>query len=194
VPEILIVSLIFILFLQNQWSKKSGKIHAACSAFLLAAAAMFSIGIVWMNFPDRDYVPLFWDQRISMARDLDTILPADATVCAFWPGAFAQFSNRRVRSLDGIIGSEEFFMNYVKTGKEIDYCLEQNNQVHIIIYLPGPWEDILKNNPPPIPTWSYVGMVRLWEKRKYEMKVLKTRIIHNETQEGWYLIAISKQK
>jgi len=32
VPEILIVSLIFILFLQNQWSKKSGKIHAACSA------------------------------------------------------------------------------------------------------------------------------------------------------------------
>jgi hypothetical protein len=104
----------------------------------------------------------YWSTRVEFAKNLPE-LSGGETIAAFWPGAFAAFSGLDVVPLDGVIGSQEFLDDYIKTGREIDYLRERGIR-WIVVGARTP-ELILGNEKPTTREWSVVGHTRMWEVR-----------------------------
>ncbi|MGC9315453.1 MAG: hypothetical protein ACP5G4_07470, partial [bacterium] len=84
-------------------------------AILLWAAVDFSGRLVKRDISEDSY----WSGRLELAGDISRMVPEGEKVGAFWPGLFAHFSGRDIAPLDGIIGSADYFENYVKQGREL---------------------------------------------------------------------------
>ena len=112
-------------------------------------------------------------------------------MAAFWPGLFAQYGERQVIPLDGIIGSDEYFQNYVKSGNEFKYASEQDT-IFLAIYLDRDIETLISGENPNIKIWSMLGIQRLWENKASIVQIHSKRLI-NPTGVGWYLLEMEKK-
>ena len=128
-------------------------------------------------------------ERLNIAEDISHLVPEGEKIAAFWPGLFSHFSNHPIVPLDGIIGSDEYFTNYVKTGKEIDYMREHNVK-YLVLYCHIGLDQLLRCSEIKTTDWTMLGIERLWENRQYIVKTLKTRLINTQGA-GWYLIEIA---
>lgn len=126
-------------------------------------------------------------ERVNLARDIERLVPAGERVGAFWPGVFAQFSNRSIVPLDGIIGSEEYFNDYLQHGREMDY-LSENSVKYVVVFikkLPG---GAFTDKAPNVFDWTVLGARKVWEYRHIS-KIIAARAWGTD-QTGWYLIQI----
>lgn len=153
---------------------------------LIIAFSIYLFTSAWIRHDLHPVLP--WIERLKLAEDISRLVPVNEKVAAFWPGLFAQFSKRQVVSLDGIIGSNEYFQRYIKTGREIDYMLEENIK-YLAIYFDRNFDDLISGGKPKIEIWSMLGMQRLWENQDFIIQVHSTRLLNSEGA-GWYLLEI----
>lgn len=154
--------------------------------FIVAMSAIVFSG-AWIKYELHPHPS--WVERVNLAEDISRMVPEHEKVGAFWPGLFAQFSDRQIVPLDGIIGSNEYFQKYVKTGREIDYLLEKDVRF-LAIYLPKDFNKAFSSNEEPeIHHWSRLGFQRLWKNRHYITKILSARPIQSSNS-AWYLIEV----
>jgi hypothetical protein len=130
----------------------------------------------------------YWVQRVNLADDIQQLFPANQSkIGAIWPGALAQFSEKRVIPLDGIIGSNEYFEAYVKTGRQFDHLLEQP-QALLAVYLPVSPSDLSPKTPSRTNPWNL--NVEYWlASRESSFEVLASRPVNAEGA-GWYLLEL----
>ena len=132
----------------------------------------------------------YWIERLNLAYDIQKLVPENEPIGAFWPGTFAQFSGRTVIPLDGVIGSNEYFQNYVKTGRELNFLVE-NSVEYIAIYLNEFSDGRFTETKPTIGNWAQIGTERLWEQRNF-LQVVASRPL-NSKGTGWYLFKLNIQ-
>ncbi len=154
------------------------------------ALALLSIGLMMNLWREQRLEPSpYWVGRMQIIHDMERILPQAGRVSAFWPGLFAQFSNKLVTPLDGIIGSNDFFQQYVKPGREFNYVLERSRP-YVIVFLTAP-PDHLCTQPKPSTTPWYLGMTRVWERGQAGVRILAARPVNAEGG-GWYLLELKE--
>jgi len=68
----------------------------------------------------------WWKSRLDMAYFLKDNLKKEKNIAAIWAGTLSEFSGKNIVQLDGVIGSSEYFENYLKNGKELDFLREHN--------------------------------------------------------------------
>jgi hypothetical protein len=194
-PELLWVGLVLAAGLtrlarspaHTAWSWRRLLPPLAAGLAILTAAAAWG-GRAWA--PDR-----YWTRRLDLADDIREIAPPGVRVAAFWPGCFAQFSGRLVTPLDGVIGSNAYFQEYVVPGRELDYMLER--EIPLLATLLPMWPD--SSTTPArwrtwfhqdLPHWTRLGVQRLYE-RDHELltRLLSARVVGKE-QGGWCLLAV----
>lgn len=128
----------------------------------------------------------YWAERINLAEDVSRNVPEGEEVGAFWPGAFGHFSGKTVVPLDGIIGSEDYFENYLKKERELEYIKERGIRF-IVAHLSGPPNEkgirIDKAN------WAARGEILLRENPDIIERVVSYRPV-DENGKGWYLIEL----
>jgi len=122
----------------------------------------------------------YWSSRIELAQKLPQFT-GGARAGAFWPGAFASFSGLDVVPLDGVIGSQEFFNDYVKTGKEIDYLRERGIR-WVVVSAPRPGA-VTGDKKPKEREWSGLGRIRLWE--------VRDDLRHANSRGGWHIFELA---
>ena len=122
----------------------------------------------------------YWSSRIELAQELPQFT-GGARAGAFWPGAFASFSGLDVVPLDGVIGSQEFFNDYVKTGKEIDYLRERGIR-WVVVSAPRPGA-VTGDKKPKVREWSGLGRIRLWE--------VRDDLRHANSRGGWHIFELT---
>lgn len=187
-PELLWFSLVVALQ-AGQWigAARSGRWMRRAPALALLLLAVGVAAVAWVN---RDWQPRdYWTQRLALAEAIPQHVPPGARVGAFWPGVFAQFSERPIVPLDGIIGSQDYFESYVQHGCELSYLADESIP-YLIIWLGAPPQEMLAAaEPPPITDWSDLGLLRLWQYRHVPMRVVEARLV-NEAGAGWYLLAL----
>ncbi|MBD3236514.1 MAG: hypothetical protein GF330_07410 [Candidatus Eisenbacteria bacterium] len=162
---------------------------AALSLILLGSITLALGG--WLA---RDLRPVpYWSQRVALARDLARELPSGEPVAAFWPGVFAQFSDRPIVPIDGVIGSADYFRDCVRPAREIE-CLIERGIRYLILWLPGELEAFLAlPQMGPVP-WPRLGMVRLWEWRD-RLRIEERRTWQVDTGGGgWYLLELEPRR
>lgn len=131
----------------------------------------------------------FWEQRLEMAHDIDRLVPADATVSAFWPGMFAEFARRPVAPLDGIIGSRSYLRDYVKPERQIDYMTAQGS-TYLVVFLRQSVDSFLEGPEPELSSLAVLGEVRLWQNRHLVENTVSYRAIDSDGS-GWYLLELA---
>ncbi|MBD3337196.1 MAG: hypothetical protein GF355_16915 [Candidatus Eisenbacteria bacterium] len=170
--------------------KKPRMKRASLLTLVTPLAAVGGLVVLLLTWGGRELSPeRYWQQRVNLAQDIDRLLPADARVAAFWPGLFAQFSQRLVTPLDGVIGSNAFFEEYVRSGREIDYILERNRP-YLAVFLPTPPQHFFAQPQVQIPYWTRIGLRHLWESRtKTAIRTVAARPVSRHGS-GWYLLEI----
>lgn len=126
-------------------------------------------------------------ERVNLAHDIERLVPAGEQVGAFWPGVFAEFSNRSIIPLDGIIGSEEYFTDYLQKGREMDYLFEHSAE-YVVIYLKKLPGGAFSDKAPAVFDWTVLGTRKVWEYRHIS-KIIAARTWGTD-QTGWYLIQL----
>ena len=121
----------------------------------------------------------YWKSRIALAKRLPELTGGER-IAAFWPGAFAGFSGLDVVPLDGVIGSEAFFRDYVQTARELDYLRERG--VRWVVVYSHRASDLLEERKPRVPEWSSLGRARLWQAR--------ADLEHVHSNGGWRLFKL----
>lgn len=153
----------------------------------LTGAALICI-TVWLK---KDFSPSErWKTRVAFAQDVSDIVPEGTAVGAFWPGCFAQFSERSVIPLDGIIGSRYYFENYVRTNRHLDYLFDRGYR-HLAIQLPTTLDRFFQT-PLRKASWGELGQVLLQSRRDLTVKVLRSRVFGPDGQ-GWYLLELTRK-
>lgn len=132
----------------------------------------------------------YWVERMQIIRDVQQILPDTNRISAFWPGTFAQFSGKFVTPLDGIIGSNDFFQQYVKPSRQIDYILERSRP-HVIVFLTASPDRFYAQPELSLTPWD-IGTIRVWELGAEAVRILAARPINSEGT-GWYLLELKEQ-
>lgn len=160
-------------------ARSPGAVLAACAALVLVTSVgRFASGLV------RDD---YWTTHLAAVEDVRA-LPPEATVGAYWPGALGALSGRPILPLDGIIGSPEYFDDWVRSGRDLDWLLARE-QPHLAIYLHRSPEALLESStPPPIPRWNRLGELRLWSRRDCG-PLVRARHPRREDGTGWYVFA-----
>jgi len=188
-PELLFVVLavaFFVTGLAGQTAppwRRPAAVAVCCGAIGICAVAW----VVWHTH-DRSLRP-YWVARLNLAADIARLVPADARVAAFWPGLLGEFSQHPVTPLDGIIGSQSYFGDYVKKGREMDY-MRTHNIHYLAIYLTEDVARLLDGPAPLIQNWSDLGQLRLWQARQAVKRVLSVRR-SGQDGEGSYLLDLS---
>jgi len=137
----------------------------------------------------------YWFKRMTLAEDIGRKVPHDGRVGAFWPGLIAQFANRPVTPLDGVIGSRDYFENYVKQGRELEYILERERPfvAMLVPVMPDTLNPERKWLPwfhQKTPHWTRIGGERILERRhELSLSVLAARIVDGEVG-GWFLMKV----
>ncbi len=129
----------------------------------------------------------FWSAGIDMAAAIDSLPPA-ASVGAIYPGALAYFSSRPVTSLDGIVGSQRYLEESVRTGNQIEALLARPNP-YLAIYLDAPPERFFAAGPPPTRRWSRFFEPLFYEYRNCPMQVIARRP-DDDAGKHWYLVRL----
>jgi hypothetical protein len=100
----------------------------------------------------------FWTARLTVAQAIGQEIERTPEIArrigAFWPGALAYFSKAPIAPLDGIISSQRYFDNYVKTGKQLDYALEHGIDNLLVLLMPAEVEAIRSGQVPTHLVWS----------------------------------------
>jgi hypothetical protein len=100
----------------------------------------------------------FWTARLAVAeaisREIERTPEVARRIGAFWPGALAYFSMAPIAPLDGIISSQSYFENYVKTGRQLDYALEHGIDNLLVLLMPAEVEAIRSARVPTHLVWS----------------------------------------
>lgn len=152
---------------------------AACAAVLLATSAGR-----YASFGPNEY----WATHLAVIEDVRA-LPPDATVGAYWPGALGVLSQHPILPLDGIIASPEYFDEWVRPGRDLDWLLARH-EPHLAIYLHGSPEALLRSEgPPPMPRWNRLGELRLWSRRDCGPRVLARHPRRDVDGPGWVLFS-----
>ena len=135
---------------------------------VLIAALMVSSQATWgaLDMKKRSY----WTQRIAISKDVEK-LAKGAPVGSFWPGTLAGVTDLDVTPLDGIIGSNAYFKDYVQEGREIEYAFEKG-LAYIVVN--GNPKRFLGDKAPKVDRWSTMDLHKLWEHRE-RFKVVKRR-------------------
>ncbi len=171
--------------------RRRSRPDAAGSACL--AAAVLSLAVFVMSWTKHDLRPKrYWIERLKLAEDISNSVPEDERVAAFWPGALAQFGRRPVVPLDGVVGDNEYFQKYVKTGRELDYCIE-NDIRYLAIYLSLAPDDLAVRQNVRVRNWPGLGMQRLWENRHRIVGTHSARLVGSDGR-GWYLVEMDTRK
>ena len=140
----------------------------------------------WFHFQPEPS-PL-WIQRLNLADDMKQLLPANQhQIGAVWSGALAQFSGKMIIPLDGLVGSNEFFQTYVKTGRQFDYLLEQP-EAYLAVYLPVAPEYLSAKTLAHLHPWN-LNVEKWLANGDISFKVLASRPLNSEGA-GWYLLKI----
>jgi len=155
---------------------------------LLVAGPLLIATIFWLKYDWIEPTP-YWSERLGLAKDVRHIVPDEERIGAFWPGLFAQFCDRQVVPLDGVIGSNDYFQNYVKSGLQIDYLRERNIRF-VAIYLRQRPDALLSMESEPKVGWAFLGMRRLWQNRNSVERVVSARPVSPDGA-GWYLIEMA---
>jgi hypothetical protein len=133
-----------------------------------------------------------WVERIALARDIQRLVPPGEKVAAFWPGCFAHFSGRDVVPSDGIIGSNAYFRDYVKSARELDYLREKQVRYLAIRLFDGDHERITQpgraSAPPRIRQWDNLGIKRLYDNRHLVRRTVAVRPLGDG---GWFLFELA---
>ncbi|MEW6516895.1 MAG: hypothetical protein AB1439_08330 [candidate division FCPU426 bacterium] len=172
-------------WLDSNRNRAAGKVRLWAAA---AVCAALSGAVIW-NASGRRVEPLpYWVERLNLARDIERIVPASEPVGAFWPGCFAQFSQRRVIPLDGVAGSDQYFRQFVQTGRELDYLTAKNGR-YLALYLPEEPTRLMAEKPLVLENWSHLGLQRLRDfQGTWEVAAFRPL---NDQGAGWYLFKLS---
>jgi len=135
---------------------------------VLIAGLMLASQASWgaLDMSKRSY----WTHRIAISKDTEKAAKG-APVGSFWPGTLAGVTKLDVTPLDGIIGSNDYFENYVKEGRELDYAFEKG-LAYIVVN--GNPKRFLGAKAPKVDRWSTMDSHKLWEHRE-RFKVVKRR-------------------
>lgn len=154
-----------------------------------AAILLVFSGVVIWRASTRPIQPVpYWVERLNLARDIERVVPASEPIGAFWPGCFAQFSQRRVIPLDGIAGSDQYFRHYVQTGRELDYLVARQGR-YLAMYLPAEPRQLMGGATLVLENWSHLGLKRLKD-FSGSWSVAAFRPLGGQGA-GWYLIQLS---
>ncbi|HEY2733362.1 MAG TPA: hypothetical protein VGI70_05230 [Polyangiales bacterium] len=129
-----------------------------------------------------------WTRRLELGRGIRQITEPGQTVGAFWPGLLAATSDRDIVPLDGIIGSESYFQNYVKAGREFDY-IRARHVKYVAIYLETPIEQLIAQHEAPTGDWRSYGTLRVWQHRAAIKRVVLAEPVLS-TGGAWYLLEL----
>jgi len=188
-PEVVLTAVIAAFLIASRWpvgehvSATGRRVRHVLGA-LAAVAVLTCTSAQWRpkSRPLNDY----WVPRVALARRIPKLLPDTERIGAFWPGAIAHFSGMPTVPMDGIVGSNDYFQNYVKTGREIEYLLERGVR-HLVVHCPK--APIILFRTKPVPTsWAREYLVRLWRYRH------RLRTVAHEPRgvgRGWYLFEIT---
>jgi hypothetical protein len=186
-PEVVLTAVITAFLIAGRWS--DGR-HVTVRCARHALVAMIALAVLagtsaqWRPTPRP--VNDYWSARVTLAKRIPKLLPDTDRIGAFWPGAIAQFSGMPTVPMDGVVGSNDYFQNYVKTGREIEYLLERGVR-HLVVHCPK--APIILFRDKPVPTsWAREYLVRLWPYRH------RLRTIAHEPRGvggGWYLFEIT---
>lgn len=130
----------------------------------------------------------YWQQRLQLAADIQTLLPDQSRVAAIWPGLFAQFSTKNIVPIDGIVGSNEYFLSYVKTNRQFDYLFEHSIP-YLAVYLPRHPHELTSTSVDQIGPWN-LGVEKLLQRGDINFEVVSARPTSQEGA-GWYLIKLT---
>lgn len=153
-------------------------------ACMIAAGSLIFAARQWV-YKEYPIIP-YWSQRIKLAGDFSDTVPGDAKVGAFWPGAFAQFGDRPVTPLDGVAGSNRYFQEFVKTGREYQY-MRENDISYIAIFLFEPPLELFEKAEPQVRKWSFASVQRIWDMQEHFEEVVSFRGT-SEAGAGWFLL------
>ncbi|MFH1143027.1 MAG: hypothetical protein V1774_00615 [Candidatus Eisenbacteria bacterium] len=157
-------------------------------AWVASVAAAGALLILALASPTARVEPQpYWLKRMQLAEDIRRFVPPGEHVGAFWPGVFAQFCGRPVTPLDGVVGSRSYLEDYIKRGRELDYMLERDRP-YLAVHLPMYPDSLLAADDIPVPTWTRLGVRRIWERRdSLHFEVLSAnRVAKGEG--GWCLL------
>ena len=198
-PELLFVTLtmayslkyMFINFKHHPQTTNTKKLLLYyIQRYLWIAPLAYSLSILIGSHLKVSYSPKeYWIQRFKLAEDISHLVPPDEKVAAFWPGLFAQYSGRPIIPLDGIIGSDEYFQQYVKTGNEIKF-IRENGVKYLIVYCHKNIDSVLSTDKLTMNDWAMRGIQLVWENKNDIAGVLSRRLIQ-PNGEGWYLLEVN---
>lgn len=132
----------------------------------------------------------YWRSHLAVLDDLRD-LPADATIGAYWPGALGALSGRPVLPLDGIISSPEYFEEWVRTGRDLDWLLAHPSPTLAIYLYQAPERLLEAPAPPNVPHWNRLGELRLWSRRDCGPRIV-ARHPRRDDGKGWYVISFDE--
>ena len=171
------------------WLRSPGRWPRALPAALVSGAVVF-VALGWTV--NRVQPVPGWVERIALARDIQRLVPASEKIAAFWPGCFAHFSGRDVVPSDGIIGSNAYFRDYVRTARELDYLAEKRVRYLAIRLFDGDYERITRpgpgSDPPRIRQWDNLGIQRLYDHRHLVRRTVAIRPLGDG---GWFLFELA---
>jgi hypothetical protein len=185
-PQVIWFWLVVTLFLTCMANRSAEGV--ARRRFPYAVVGLFVIGAIISWYLALPRPQAYWSQRLELARDIRRVVPEGEAIGAFWPGIFAQFSQRRVVPMDGIIGSESYFETYVKQNEQLRYLREQGIRYVAIYWDESP--DRLLAGPRFRPsTWHRLGQLRMWEAREHVVESVSSRPL-SRRGDGWYLMRL----
>lgn len=149
--------LLFVTWVLGSWV---ANVRWRPAAFALAAYVLVTSSAGWGALDTE--VEATWRDRIDLAKRLPELVGDGDRVGAFWPGAFAAFSGLPMTPLDGVIGSNAYFEEVVREGREVEWALEHG--VNFIVSRGTP-QVLLGKTPPKSELWSFVGQHRIWAQR-----------------------------
>lgn len=172
IVAVLLLTLALERLLARNWSQARGWRDFSREQWTSIAVTASAAAFIAAQPTAAPPVSASWRLRVEMAHALEQ-LPTSAKLAAFWPGALAYFAQRPVFPLDGIVGSDRYFQEVVKPGKEIDYARAQGLDYIVTSFAPP--EVVASDQPPELSSWSELGVLRLWEACKYLQGVVLER-------------------
>ena len=138
----------------------------------------------------------FWTARLTVAQaivqEIERTPEIARRIGAFWPGALAYFSKAPIAPLDGMISSQRYFDNYVKTGKQLDYALEHGIDNLLVLLMPAEVEAIRSGQVPTHLVWSK-DYIRLLARSGLNTEVANAWLASSEETQAasWYWLKLN---